>query len=67
MTFREGGLLAVRYEEFDSQEAIYAMLPQKKGIFHCIPGRPGALMNTGEISDFMMILMEGLRRLDEGD
>jgi len=43
------------------------MLPQKKGIFHCIPGRPGALMKTGEIGDFMMILMEGLRRLDEDE
>jgi hypothetical protein len=67
VTFREGGLLAARYEDFDNQEAIYAILPQKKGTFHFIPGLPDALMKTREIGDFMMILMEGLRRLDEGE
>lgn len=67
VTFREGGLLAARYEDFDNQEAVYAMLAQKKGTFHFIPGLPDALMKTREIGDFMMILMEGLRRLDEGD
>ena len=67
VTFREGGLLAARYEDFDNQEAIYAMLSQKKGTFHFIPGLPDALMKTREIGDFMMILMEGLRRLDEGE
>ncbi len=67
VTFREGGLLAARYEDFDNQEAIYAMLSQKNGTFHFIPGLPDALMKTREIGDFMMILMEGLRRLDEGE
>jgi hypothetical protein len=67
VTFREGGLLAARYEDFDNQEAIYAMLPKKKGTFHFIPGLPDALMKTREIGDFMMILMEGLRRLDEDE
>jgi hypothetical protein len=65
VTFREGGLLAARFEDFDNQEAIYAMLAEKKGTFHFIPGLPDALMKTREIGDFMMILMEGLRRLDE--
>ncbi|WP_310599087.1 DUF4388 domain-containing protein [Desulfobulbus sp.] len=67
VTFREGGLLAARYEDFDNQEAVYAMLSQKKGTFHFLPGLPDALMKTREIGDFMMILMEGLRRLDEGE
>lgn len=67
VTFREGGLLAARYEDFDNQEAIFAMLTQKRGSFHFIPGLPDALMKVREIGDFMMILMEGLRRLDEGE
>lgn len=67
VTFREGGLLAARYEDLDNQEAVYAMLTQKKGSFHFIPGLPEALMKTREIGDFMMILMEGLRRLDENE
>ena len=67
VTFREGGLLAARFEDLDNQEAVYAMLSEKKGTFHFIPGLPDALMKTREIGDFMMILMEGLRRLDEGE
>jgi len=67
VTFREGGLLAARFEDLDNQEAVYAMLAEKKGTFHFIPGLPDALMKTREIGDFMMILMEGLRRLDENE
>lgn len=67
VTFREGGLLAARYDDLDNQEAIYAMLPEKKGSFYFLPGLPDALMQAREIGDFMMILMEGLRRLDEQD
>lgn len=65
VTFREGGLLAARFDDLDNQEAVYAMLSEKKGTFHFVPGLPDALMKTREIGDFMMILMEGLRRLDE--
>lgn len=67
VTFREGGLLAARYGDFDNQEAIYAILAQKEGSFRFIPGLQDALMNTRELGDFMMIIMEGLRRLDEGE
>jgi len=65
VTFREGGLLAARYDDLDNQEAIYAMLPEKSGSFYFLPGLPEALMQAREIGDFMMILMEGLRRFDE--
>ena len=65
VTFREGGLLAARFDDLDNQEAIYAMLAEKKGTFSFLPGLPDALMKAREIGDFMMILMEGLRRLDE--
>jgi hypothetical protein len=67
VTFREGGLLAARFEDLDNQEAVYAILSEKKGQFHFIPGLPDAMMKTREIGDFMMILMEGLRRLDEDE
>jgi hypothetical protein len=67
VTFREGGLLAARFEDLDNQEAVYAMLSEKKGTFYFIPGLPDALMKAREIGDFMMILMEGLRRLDENE
>jgi hypothetical protein len=67
VTFREGGLLAARYEDLDNQEAIYAMLSEKTGTFSFVPGLTDALMKAREIGDFMMILMEGLRRLDENE
>ncbi|MBM9536847.1 DUF4388 domain-containing protein [Desulfobulbus alkaliphilus] len=67
VTFREGGLLAARYEDLDNQEAIYAILAEKKGTFQFFPGLPDILMKTREIGDFMMILMEGLRRIDESE
>jgi hypothetical protein len=67
VTFREGGMLAARFEDLDNQEAVYAMLAEKEGTFHFIPGLPDALMKTREIGDFMMILMEGLRRQDENE
>ena len=65
--FREGRLFAARFEDLDGQEAVFAMLAEKKGTFHFIPGLPESLMKAREIGDFMMILMEGLRRLDEDE
>jgi len=65
VTFREGAVIAARFEELDNQEAIYAMLAEREGYFRFVPGLPESMMKSREIGDFMMILMEGLRRLDE--
>ncbi|WP_028583539.1 DUF4388 domain-containing protein [Desulfogranum mediterraneum] len=65
VTFREGGLLAARFAELDNQEAIYAILSLDRGRFRFVPGLPEPLMRAREIGDFMMILMEGLKRQDE--
>lgn len=67
VTFREGGLLAARFEDLDNHEAVYAILSEKEGDFRFIPGLPESLMQAREIGDFMMILMEGLKRMDEED
>lgn len=67
VTFREGAVIAARFEELDNQEAIYAILPERKGYFRFLPGLPESMMKSREIGDFMMILMEGLRRIDEDD
>lgn len=65
VTFRDGAVIAARYDELDNQEAIYSMLVEKKGYFRFLPGLPSSMMKSREIGDFMMILMEGLRRMDE--
>lgn len=67
VTFREGGIIAARLGELDNQEAIYAMMAETHGHFRFLPGLPSPLMKAREIGDFMMILMEGLKRLDEDD
>lgn len=67
VTFREGAVIAARYGELDNQEAIYSMLLERKGYFRFLPGLPKSMMKSREIGDFMMILMEGIKRLDEGE
>jgi len=65
VTFREGAIIAARFGEKDNQDAIYAMLAEREGYFRFVSGLPKSMMKSREIGDFMMILMEGLRRLDE--
>jgi len=67
VTFREGGIIAARYGDLDNLEAIYGLMAEKQGYFRFLPGLPAPLLQAREIGDFMMILMEGLKRLDEDD
>ena len=67
VTFREGAVIAARFGDLDNQEAIYGLLAQKKGCFRFVAGLPDSMTRAREIGDFMMILMEGLKRLDEDD
>ena len=65
VTFRDGGIIAARFGELDNQEALYSMMSEKQGHFRFLSGLPAPLMKARELGDFMMILMEGLKRLDE--
>lgn len=65
ITFREGAVVAARFADLDNQEAIYELLREKEGYFRFLPGLSESQARSREIGDFMMILMEGLRRLDE--
>lgn len=67
VTFRDGSLIAARYGDLDNQEAVYAIIPEKRGHFRFIPGLSAPMMKAREIGDFMMILMEGVRRQDEDE
>ncbi len=67
VTFREGALIAARYEDLDNREAIYAMLAEKSGYFRFFAILPEFMDKSEEVGDFMMILMEGLKRMDEVD
>ena len=65
VTFRDGGIIAARFGELDNQEALYGMMSEQNGHFRFLSGLPAPLMKAREIGDFMMIIMEGLKRLDE--
>ncbi len=67
VTFREGGIIAARYGDLDNQEAVFGLMAEKTGYFRFLPGLPSPLLKAREIGDFMMILMEGLKRLDEDE
>ncbi|PIE60193.1 MAG: hypothetical protein CSA32_00185 [Desulfobulbus propionicus] len=65
VAFCDGSLLAARYGELDLHDAVYAILAEKRGRFCFVPGLPESVKGAKEMGDFMMILMEGLRRIDE--
>jgi hypothetical protein len=67
VSFKEGAVIAARFADLDNQEAIYALLQEREGHFRFIPGLNESQNRMREIGDFMMILMEGLKRIDEDD
>lgn len=67
ISFREGALVAARFGEMDNQEAIYALLREREGRFDYVPGLSASLMEARELGDFMLILMEACRHLDEAE
>jgi len=66
VVFRGGHLVAAQYGGMSGSEAIYAMLRGRSGRFRFLP-RLLSGSGTTVLGDFMAILMEGLRRLDERD
>jgi len=65
VAFREGAIIGARYGEKEDKDAIFAILGEKNGMFRFVAGIPESLMEMEVLGDFMMIIMEGLRRLDE--
>ncbi len=67
LAFREGKLVKVKYSNIEGEEAFFELLKQKEGRFKYIPGLPPEEMNADKLGDFMSLLIEGLRRIDEDD
>lgn len=67
LSFREGGLVSVKYDGKEGQDAFFELLKLKRGRFKFIPGLSPEEMKAEEVGDFMHLLMEGLRRIDEDD
>lgn len=65
VAFREGSIIGARYGDREDKDAIFRILGEKWGKFSFLTGIPQSLMEVDAVGDFMMILMEGLKRLDE--
>lgn len=65
VAFREGAIIGAKYGDQEGKDAIFALLGQHKGRFSFSSGIPASLLEVEGIGDFMMLLMEGIKRLDE--
>ncbi|OQY60605.1 MAG: hypothetical protein B6245_00365 [Desulfobacteraceae bacterium 4572_88] len=65
VAFNEGSIVGARYQGLKNEEAFYEILRETEGRFKLTPDLPPEYRKTDEIGDFMGILMEGIRRMDE--
>ncbi len=65
VSFREGCIINAGYSELNNEEAIFKILAEKKGFYRFTSGLSPSEMRAAEIGDFMMLLMEGVKRVDE--
>ncbi len=65
VAFRDGELVRAEYDDKAGQEAFFELLKAQEGLFRFIPGLVPEDMKAPELGDFMGLLMEGVRRLDE--
>ncbi len=65
VAFREGCIINARYGELENQQAIYAMWAEREGVYIFRTGLAPHQMKAAEIGDFMALLMEGVKRVDE--
>lgn len=65
VSFREGCIINAIYGNLENQEAIFEILGEKEGVYSFNIGLSPQQMKAAEIGDFMMLLMEGVKRVDE--
>lgn len=65
VSFREGCIINATYAGMRNQDAIFSILAEKEGVYSFTVGLTPQEMKAAEIGDFMMLLMEGVKRVDE--
>lgn len=65
VSFREGCIINAGFGKMTNEEAIFKILAEKKGFYRFTTGLTPKEMKAAEIGDFMMLLMEGVKRVDE--
>lgn len=64
---RDGQLIQARYGNQSGQEAVFNILRENRGDFKFKPGLQPKDMDMPKIGEFMFLLMEGMRRMDDAD
>ncbi len=65
ISFREGCIINAHYQGQENEEAIFAMLGEHEGTYRFTIGLSPQEMKAAEVGDFMKLLMEGIKRLDD--
>ena len=63
--FRDGEFIQAKFMNHSGLPAIFAMLLETTGTFHFEPGTAKEDEDRAQLGNFMMILMEGMRQVDE--
>jgi len=67
LSFREGNLIRAKYNEREGKDAFFELLKEQEGRFKFTPGLTDEEEESSDMGDFMWLLMEGTRRMDEED
>jgi hypothetical protein len=67
VAFKEGQMIRVKFGEMEGTEAFFELLREKEGRFKFLPGLSDTEMKLPRIGDFMWLLMEGMRKIDESN
>ncbi len=65
VSFLEGSIVVANYAGKSGQDAVFAILVEREGVYNFTSGLPDREMQQSAIGDFMMLLMEGVKRGDE--
>lgn len=65
ISFLEGSIVVANYAGKKGQDAVFAVLAEREGVYNFTAGLPEREMQASAIGDFMMLLMEGVKRFDE--
>lgn len=65
ISFREGCIINASYKGQENEEAIFAMLGEHEGTYRFTIGLSPQEMKAAEVGDFMRLLMEGIKRVDD--
>ena len=65
VSFREGCVINAQYQGVSNQDAIFDMLKEKEGRYRFTTGLSPEEVKAAEIGNFMMLLLEGIKRVDE--